>query len=180
MFKAWPKIPRIANEKYHFSEKIDGTNAGVILLHINHDLAVGYGAPAPIAQTADGTCLWAQSRTRLITPGDDNFGFATWAAANVEELAKLGHGYFYGEWWGKGIQRGYGLAHRCFSLFYYPGELPTAAVQRVPTLGTATLADAVALLKEQGSQAAPGFMNPEGVVMYCEQAKTYYKEIINK
>src|SRR5690606_40023600 len=60
----------------------------------------------------------SQSRKRLITPTADNFGFARWAFERAEILApSLGEGLHYGEWWGKGIQRGYGMDTRVFSLF---------------------------------------------------------------
>ena len=47
----------------------------------------------------------------------DNHGFARWVSENAEELLKLGEGRHYGEWHGKGIQRGYGLEEKRFSLF---------------------------------------------------------------
>jgi hypothetical protein len=90
-FKAWPKIARL-NRRMIITEKIDGTNAAVIV--------------------TEGGQVYAQSRTRLITPGKttDNFGFAAWVEQNKVFLAeRLGPGYHYGEWWGVGIQRGYGL-----------------------------------------------------------------------
>jgi len=31
MFKAWPKIPRLENEIFHITEKIDGTNACIVI-----------------------------------------------------------------------------------------------------------------------------------------------------
>src|SRR5512139_3329369 len=95
-FKAWPKIPRIENEKVSFTEKLDGTNACII-----------------IDEEGNFAC---QSRTRIITPEDDNFGFSRWAYENKDELMKLGEGHHFGEWWGNGIQRGYGLTEKRFSL----------------------------------------------------------------
>lgn len=53
--------------------------------------------------------MMPNSRTRWITPEDDNYGFAKWANENKEELLKLGIGQHFGEWWGSGIQRGYNL-----------------------------------------------------------------------
>jgi hypothetical protein len=96
-FQPWPKIARL-NRDIIITEKIDGTNA-----------AIGI--------TEDGE-VYAQSRTRLITPEDDNFGFAAWVARNAEGLLlELGPGLHFGEWWGRGIQRNYGLNHKRFSLF---------------------------------------------------------------
>lgn len=181
MFKEWPKIPRVENERYHFTEKLDGTNAAVLILPVDDRDVLSHPGALPEATARSGDLLiWTQSRTRLIRPDDDNFGFARWVADNADEIAKLGRGRWFGEWWGKGIQRGYEQGRKRFSLFYYPAELPTAVVERVPTLNFGSLDDAVAHLELYGSVAAPGFMNPEGVVIYCELAKCYYKRIIRK
>lgn len=96
-FKSFTKIPRLSREIV-ITEKIDGTNACIYIDETTNEMLVG-------------------SRTRWITPQSDNFGFAAWVEQNKEELYKLGPGYHYGEWWGKGIQRGYGLNERRFSLF---------------------------------------------------------------
>lgn len=163
-FKAWPKIPRLSNEKYFITEKIDGTNAAVII-------------------TADGE-IGAQSRNKLITPEDDNYGFAKWVQANKEELLTMGEGHHYGEWWGKGIQRGYDQEKKRFSLFNTtrwnvnnPNK-PTCC-DVVPSLPD-NIEEALHVLKTHGSLAAPGFMKVEGIVVYCYQTKSYYKVIIDK
>lgn len=95
-FKPFPKIPRFSRQIV-ITEKIDGTNA-VIYNGENGEFLTG-------------------SRTRWITRDADNYGFAAWAHANKAELQTLGPGYHFGEWWGVGIQRGYGLSERRFSLF---------------------------------------------------------------
>lgn len=160
MFKPWPKTPRIENVTYHFTEKLDGTNACLII--------------------QDGE-LYCQSRNKLITPEDDNYGFARWAYSHKEELVhNLYPGYWYGEWWGLGIQRGYDQTEKRFSLFWYPGTLETDLVSLVPTLKVATLEEARNLLITEGSQAAPGFMNPEGVVLYEPTTRQRFKSIISK
>jgi hypothetical protein len=38
----------------------------------------------------------------------------------------------------------------------------------------------IAELKEFGSLAMPGYMRPEGLVIYAEKAKCYWKVIIDK
>lgn len=95
-FVPFPKIPRLKRGCI-ITEKIDGTNAQVV---IGEDGSVRAG-----------------SRTRWITPDNDNFGFASWVKQHEEELRELGPGQHFGEWWGVGIQRGYGLSERRFSLF---------------------------------------------------------------
>ena len=172
-FKAWPKTPRLSKTQVVITEKIDGTNAAVIV-------------------TVDGRVL-AQSRKRIITPGKgtDNYGFAAWVEENAEELRRLGPGYHYGEWWGNGIQRGYDQDHKSFALFdvdrwtYATGSrhLPSADVPPccgvVPTLvrcAAIQLGEAVEAcldgLREHGSQAAPGFMRPEGICVVHDR-RTY-------
>lgn len=131
-FQGWPKIPRLASP-FIITEKIDGTNAAVLILplaEVDHFQTGG----GPI-EFFDGTrehlvaevihennyyVVFAQSRTRFITPEYDNFGFAAWVWANAQNLVKiLGPGRHFGEWWGHCIQRGYGLprGERRFSLF---------------------------------------------------------------
>jgi hypothetical protein len=79
-----------------------------------------------------------RSRSRWITPDDDNFGFAAWVEANRDELLTLGPGRHFGEWWGSGIQRGYGLpkGEKRFSLFNVSrwGESRPACCHVVPVL----------------------------------------------
>lgn len=187
MFRHWPKIPRLENEVYHITEKIDGTNACII---IQQEDILDFRAKATMLaciNTNDGFYgIWAQSRTRLITPEDDNFGFAKWVQENAEQLIKdLGVGYHFGEWWGQGINRGYGLDHRRFSLFN-PTKHSTCCYN-VPLLVSEQHIDLLSfveteliILETYGSYAAPGFMKPEGLVIYAEQAKSYWKVIIDK
>jgi RNA ligase len=171
VFTAWPKIARLRRECV-VTEKIDGTNAA-------------------IGVTAEG--VYAQSRTRIITPKDDNFGFAAWVAQNSDLLAStLGLGLHFGEWWGAGIQRGYGLKEKRFSLFntsvWNLANLAPAAgigVSVVPTLytgifSTTNVETLVRTLAQFGSQAAPGFMKPEGVVIWHEAARISFKQTIEK
>lgn len=172
-FVGWPKIHRL-NRDVIVTEKLDGTNA-----------AVGV--------TDDGL-VYAQSRKRIITPTDDNYGFAAWVHENSDELeTTLGPGLHFGEWWGSGIQRGYGLpkGEKRFSLFnalrwtadlngddnYRCIEAPLCHV--VPILFHLTSFEGVNqeadFLKQSGSFASPGFMNPEGVVAYHKQSNVSFK-----
>jgi len=96
-FPSFPKIPRLFRSCI-ITEKLDGTNG---LIRISEDGSVRAG-----------------SRSRWLTPGkDDNYGFAQWVFEHQAELLALGPGNHYGEWWGRGIQRNYGLSERRFSLF---------------------------------------------------------------
>jgi len=175
-FKAFPKIARL-NREMIVTEKIDGTNAQI---HIDRG--------------ADGQwTLKAGSRNRWITEKDDNYGFARWVHENMIELAELGVGRHYGEWWGAGINRGYGLSEKRFSLFNVnrwcrPGttpiqipdanplapktyqQIPPGCCDVVPTLyrgpfNTDAIDNIVEILAIDGSIASPGFTDPEGVVV---------------
>lgn len=173
-FTAWPKTPRLFREAI-VTEKIDGTNAAVI-----------------VQATEDGYRVGAQSRKRLITPEDDNFGFAAWVHENRQGLlALLGEGVHFGEWWGSGIQRGYGLTkgEKRFSLFNVTrwgalaGGSPVPGLTVVPTVATGVFStdlvhDALVDLGCSGSYAAPGFDRPEGVVVFHTAANTVFKALI--
>ncbi len=161
-FKEWPKIPRLENEKYVITEKIDGTNGCIII-------------------TEDGD-IFAQSRSRVLdeTKAGDNFGFCKWVKAHKDELLTLGVGYHFGEWWGLGIQRDYGLTERRFSLFNIWQDNIPECVSKVPVVAN-TLEEAIERINKVGSIAAPGFMNPEGLVLSATQNRgARYKVIINE
>lgn len=177
-FKPWPKIPRVENRKEFYTEKIDGTNACIIISFEPADentIATNITEVGPIS-------MWAQSRSQFITPNKDNYGFARWASNNAPELFKLGEGYHFGEWWGLGIQRGYNQTEKKFSLFNThrdPNSLPNC-VSQVPSINANSVEEAKEILIKNGSLAAPGFMNVEGVVVFEYNTKTYWKAIINK
>lgn len=183
MFKTWPKIPRLENEIYHFTEKLDGTNACIV---ITEDRAFSHTPILTPVIDNKRYGIWAQSRTRLITPEDDNYGFAKWVQKNAELLiTNLGSGYHFGEWWGQGIQRTYGLTEKRFSLFN-PSKISSICHNCIPF----RVVDAQILQEEvefwskylltNGSLTVPGYMKPEGLVIYAEKAKQYWKVILDK
>lgn len=162
-FEGWPKIRRGKDNGIIITEKIDGTNA-------------------QIAIEQDGVTMHVGSRNRWITPQDDNFGFARWAEEHRDELLTLGPGRHFGEWWGVGIQRGYGQTVRRFSLFnvFRPADTLPACVEQVPILYKGEclsehINHAFEELARTGSIAAPGFMSPEGIVTYSFLTKTRIK-----
>lgn len=205
-FKPWPKIARL-NRRVTVSEKLDGSNGQVAILPIL------LAEPAPEAAIVSwpsaesptgGFCMFAGSRTRWVTPANDNYGFAAWVLDNHVALMKLGPGRHFGEWWGRGIQRNYGLTERRFSLFNterwclhneepklipsgnpkaepkYQDKLPEC-VGLVPVLYQGPFSQAAIedeglwILRTYGSRAAPGFMNPEGVVVFHHAANISFK-----
>jgi len=193
-FEGFPKMARLTREVI-VTEKIDGTNAQIVIAY--HSLS---GDPASwqphVIAERGGLFMLAGSRTRYITPESDNFGFAKWVQAHAAELFALGVGRHFGEWWGSGIQRGYGLTEKRFSLFNtsrwsddrdrekFPADRPSCC-SVVPVLFQGLMSPKVeegpmARLRHEGSVAAPGFMKPEGIVVYHVAAGVAFKKTLEK
>lgn len=170
VFESFASIPRLARECV-ITEKLDGTN-GVVY--------VG----------EDGLVL-AGSRSRWVTPEDDNYGFARWVKANEDELrVKLGIGRHHGEWYGAGVQKRYGLKgnDKRFALFntstWADAAVRPACCEVVPILyqgpfDTNVVEKCLEDLRVNGSRAVPGCMTPEGVVVYHVAARTYFKRTLD-
>jgi len=165
-FISFPKIPRLSRNIV-ITEKIDGTNAQILV-------------------TPDES-IFAGSRKVWITPEKDNFGFAAWVEANKQELLKLGPGRHFGEWWGSGIQRGYGLKEKRFSLFnikkWADNSKRPKCCYVVPLIYTGPfdtdhINDVIAELAYFGSFAAPGFMRPEGIVIFHSAGSYLFKKTV--
>lgn len=223
-FKPFPKVPRLSREMI-ITEKLDGTNASVWIetdaerfVYREHKVKV-------VTQNGMSYTVSAGSRKKFLSPGGtlftgesakpvkgtDNFGFAAWVHDNAEELVALGEGVHYGEWWGHGIQRNYGLKEKRFSLFNVgrwldphidPVTVHDGDVQEdappcchvVPVLYRGPFAEytdggmtgwhvytdgvsvALQTLSVAGSVAAPGFMNPEGIMIYHTAANQLFKK----
>jgi len=169
-FQSFAKIARL-NRECIVTEKIDGTNG---LVYVPDD---------------DAAPILAGSRSRWITPTDDNFGFARWVAEHADELRKLGPGYHYGEWWGAGIQRRYGLSEKRWSLFnvarWGDDAVRPACCHVVPEIARGmdireTTERALTALRMGGSFAEPGFMKPEGVVIFHTASSQLFKVTLEK
>jgi len=169
-FIEFEKIARLSRN-CTITEKIDGTNACIYI-------------------SESGKFLTG-SRTRWITPEDDNYGFSRWAHEHKDELMEMGQGRHFGEWWGSGCQRGYGLINgeKRFSLFntgrWNTDNPPPPCCYIVPVLFTGIFSstavdDAIWTLKKNGSVASPGFMRPEGVIVYQTAGRCYFKKTIEK
>lgn len=165
-FQSFPKIPRLSRDCV-ITEKIDGTNASIF---IGEDGEFRIG-----------------SRNRWITPEHDNYGFAKWATDNKEELMKLGPGHHFGEWWGIGIQRGYCMPIKKFSLFNVlrwkdNPDLPNCC-DVVPVLyegifDTAKVEDILDYLKKHGSVTMPIYPYPEGIVIFHKASNQMFKKTL--
>ena len=162
MFEAWPKIPRHKGFQVIVSEKIDGTNAAVVI--------------------RDGAMVACQSRKRIITPDEDNYGFAAWAHANEEALvAFLGEGRHFGKWAGEGIQKNpLRLVGKWFFLFNTSRHDAQAAralgigLDVVPVIysGEARPGLAVELMADLAEARA---YEPEGIILYYPSTRTFEK-----
>jgi len=162
-FKAWPKIARDNPFMATITEKIDGTNACIII--------------------KDEKIVKVQSRKRFITPEDDNYGFAGWVERNRVELETMGDGYHYGEWAGLGIQQN-PLKLECKKLFLFNTfrwnennpNLPECC-DVVPVMFNGLLTpeivpDLLALLDSDED------LTHEGVVVYYHAFRKYTKHTI--
>ena len=220
-FEPWPKIPRLMKDIV-ITEKIDGTNAGIYV-----DPAECLAGHGP-----EDAKVYAASRKRWITPENDNYGFARWVEKNAATLVvDLGPGMHFGEWWGQGIQRGYGLDEKRFSLFNIrkwgaqdkntdprcerkgshieskgervcacreercEAQFETSRLGVVPLLYEGPFepeetkcglvldgppwVHCMKHLRNDGSVAAPGFMNPEGIIVYHTAAAQAFKVVIS-
>lgn len=183
-FKEFPKMARLSREIV-ITEKIDGTNAQIFIAE-------------------DGSMLFG-SRNRWVTPEDDNYGFAVWATAHTDELRTLGPGRHFGEWWGQGIQRKYGMTEKRFSMFNTirwtphgtePKQIETQdprivkmqdvlppCCHLVPVLHrgifcTTEIYNTLKTLAASGSVAAPGFDRPEGIVIFHIAGNVGFKKTL--
>ena len=163
-FQEFNKIYRLRRE-WIITEKLDGANVQIYIGDDFKELRTG-------------------SRTKWITPEDDYKGFAKWVQAKRDELITgLGPGTHYGEWWGQGIARGYELKEKRFSLFNvarWTDDKRPSCCHVVPVLSrgldVSLLAySAIEKLRSTGSIAAPGFMNPEGIIAFHTPSQYLFK-----
>lgn len=181
-FIGFPKIARWSRP-CAVTEKIDGTNAQVWIPE--PESVAGLLVEGVITHEYPFLC---GSRSRWITPKDDNYKFAAWAYENWQELQKLGPGHHFGEWWGQGIQRNYGLREKRFSLFnvsrWRDSEKRPTCCHVVPILfegefdglNPQTFIDT---LKNEGSFAVLGYMNPEGIIIHHYHGRFSFKKTLD-
>ena len=176
-FNGYPKTKRLDDATFVISEKIDGSN-GVI--HVDpYTKAVTAGSRSKWLGD-DGSKSW------------DNHGFGEWVKENTSELQKLPAGIHYGEWYGRGINRNYGLKERKFMLFDRKKyqDLPSLPeCVELETLLTPELSiwflgrtccEELDDLKENGSRHVPGFMKPEGIIVRFKSMGQVMKVILDK
>lgn len=218
-FKKFSKIPRLSRDCI-ITEKIDGTNAQIFIAtelktiydYINMDVYKLYDwnefkekyCLYSKAIHQENECpnfifIFAGSRKRWLdcSSSGDNHGFAKWVKANAEELFKLGEGRHFGEWYGKGINRNYGLDEKRFALFnvgkwvsnatsplqddkqqYCPSCCEVVPILYNGMFDTQKIAEVLEKLRIDGSSAVPGYLNPEGIVIYHKASGQLFKKTI--
>lgn len=199
-FKEFEKISRL-NREVIVTEKIDGTNGQVHIRLADGSLEHGFDCQIEIGGISH--YIRAGSRNRWVphVGGDDNNGFGRWVYAHAHELAALGAGAHFGEWWGSGIQRKYGLSEKRWSLFNVgrwvdrrdpriPGVQDKATdapecCHVVPILCYGIglwdpVQEGLHMLREHGSHAAMGFKNPEGIVAFHTHARELFKVTLER
>jgi hypothetical protein len=201
-FTEFEKISRL-NREVICTEKIDGTNGQV---HIRpaegSELEMGYDTQIEVAGVPHYIRAGSRNRWVLHIGTDDNNGFGRWVYQHAHELAALGAGSHFGEWWGQGIQRKYGLSEKRWSLFNVGrwvqdnGTMDTPPLTEkqlyaplcchvVPILAVGIGTDepvnrALELLRSSGSVASSGFMKPEGVVAFHTHSRTLFKVTLER
>ena len=173
-YSSFPSIERLENIYCVISEKIDGTNG---LIEIN-ETNVRFG-----------------SRNRYISFSDDNAGFANFFKdyeARFKDAAKditTDKSYplrIYGEWFGRGIQRGYGLKDKFFMPFssFYSEKLIEYQVPNVITpnimytgkFSMEVVDTCMQQLKLNGSGVVKDYKQPEGIVIFFPKYNFRLKE----
>jgi len=182
-YPAFGKIPR-HRRPITITEKIDGSN-GLILIEQHPEILDEFHV------RAGGRTRWLSYETKEA----DNHGFARWVQENKDTLAAdLGVGHHYGEWWGSSINRGYGLLNgdKRFSLFnisrWFEVPFLTPKLCSVPVIAgnipwleaESAIGEALTGLRLRGSFAAPGYMKPEGVVIFEHSSNRLSKVTIEK
>ena len=211
MTSEYPKFPKTHRlyDDVVITEKLDGTN-GLISIRkvVEPEASPAVGEVFVLNPEGETLGVRAGSRNGWLVPNGtltnkkgrpdnttDNYGFAQWVVENAEKLSILDEGNHYGEWYGQGIQRGYGLIEKRFALFnpfqleemaasaeIGPGYCPP--VECVPVLYTGLLREqnieaVLSNLHANGSQAVPGYMRAEGIVIRHMRGRFNLKVVID-
>jgi len=215
-FQQFKKIPRLSREII-ITEKINGSNMQVFIYNLNEEILFPYEEDYKIPSKEfinkytvaekNGLLMFVGSRNRWLQVGksSDNMSCASWCKERSEELFKLGEGRYYAEFYGKGIQSGYGLDHKRMALFnvsrWHDDEKRLISVNKetgeekyteqcpsccevVPILyqgdfDTNVINYYIDKLDREGSVAVPNFKPAEGLVVYHTAAGQYFKKTIS-
>ena len=172
----------------------DGDNAGAERSFKAYLQANPKGALAGNAQYWLGESYYARrDYQNAMTAFAEGYKTYKTSPKGPDNLLKLGPGRHYGEWWGHGIQRNYSQTRKRFSLFnvsrWRDDAVRPTACDVVPVLYEGPLEEygvlkgvksALARLQQEGSVAAPGFMKPEGIVIFHAQANLLFKKTLER
>lgn len=168
-FKKFGKLAHLDNIRVRITQKIDGTNAQIVI-------------------SPEGELL-ACSKNRVLTEHSDNYNFYKFCMENKQVLIDfLGVGRHYGEWAGPKINSGEGLTENTLVLFdywkYKDQQMPLEQLTHVPilldqTLDHVLMYDAINTtnrdLQLKGSKLVPGFMDVEGMVLQIGSQSMKYR-----
>lgn len=201
-FEPFSKIPRYKSALV-ITEKIDGTNGQITITKCSGLVVDPMHDPTNLSpfcidkwyDRSDDACfhMYVGSRRRWVAPegtvglekGCDNYAFAHWAKVNHQQLRSLGEGQHFGEWYGAGIGRGYGMTDKKFKLFnsarwndLNPNRPKCCGV--VDVLPFTDPNEAMESLFENGSEITNDFgnrfPNPEGIIVYHPGSRSYFKQ----
>jgi len=163
-FVKWRSIKRPEKNTIIITEKMDGTNGCIII--------------------KDGIIIGVQSRTKLLSIDDDNYGFFAWCAEHAAHIIDvLGDGRHYGEFCGPGINKNrHDLGQRAFFIFntfVYPTIPESAYIKKIDLIYTGKYSDleirkASFYINLRGMRF--GYC-PEGFVVFYEAFGGYIKHI---
>ena len=198
-FTEFKKIPRLSRDII-VTEKLDGCNNQIFIVKkdtIFNDNTSDYENYQDWLIAKNDDCfMFVGSRNRWLQIGKqtDNHGFASWVQENSNQLFELGEGRHFGEWYGYKIQRGYGLDYKRFALFnvskwqnkgenlydenqkYCPSCCEVVPILYEGIFDTTLIDMTLHNLITEGSRAVPGFMNPEGIIIYHTASAQYFKK----
>jgi hypothetical protein len=212
-FVEFKKIPRLSRDVI-ITEKIDGSNGQICIFSLEtlkkefdtleqmsdwiEQYCLYVHPDNPHVEEKDKLYIFAASRNRWLNVGkqNDNHAFAYWVKENAPSLVMLGEGRHFGEWYGKGIQRGYGLEEKRWALFNVSKwqnkdlplvdekqKYPPSCCEVVPILyegmfDTNVINVALEDLRVNGSKAVPGYLDAEGVCIFHTASGHYYKKTL--
>lgn len=180
-FHKWPKTAR-ADSPVVVTEKLDGTNAVIWVSEDETEIAAG---------SRNRWLYTSKLGVEYLTTFGDNYGFGAWVHRHANMLKpRLGPGWHYGEWWGHGIARGYGLDHKIFTPFYPLDILPSTQQEGTEIrpltvlyegpMNHAEIQIVERSLKDHGSVAVEGYLYPEGIVIRFDHNGVRFKRVMDK
>lgn len=163
-FRRWSSIERL-EQQITITEKVHGSNAQILV-------------------TETGEVL-AGSRERWLNRVQDNYGFCTHITEHADEIRELlGPGRHFGEWYGAGINSGYGLKEKRLALFDtrwtdkpIPSWCDVVPVLYAGFYSSSIIDETMSRLRAGGSVIQPGFIGAEGVVVRFERTGVLMKKV---